>query len=218
VDEGFYSSGHPGSGDTLLNPLGLVKSTDMGDTLQQLAFLGESDFHVMGVGYQNHAVYVLNPAPNSQLQPGLHYSLDDGQTWQQAAATGITARPFQIAVHPTEANIVALATEAGLFLSDDYGDSFVAISDAAPVTAATFSPDGGTLFFGMNKVFAYDLGAEQIEELPTPTIAGDDAIGYIAINPRQEGEIALATFNRDIYLSDDGGENWVQIAEDGKGR
>lgn len=217
VDEGFYSSGHPHPSAGLANPFGLVRSSDGGETLERLGFEGESDFHLMGVGYENHAIYVLNPASNSRLAAGMHASLDDGQTWQPCAAQGLTARPFQIAVHPTEANQVAVATEAGLYLSTDYGDSFTRIGSTAPVTAVAFHPNGQSLLFGANQLSTYDLASEQVTAVPTPAVAADDAVGYIAVNPVQEGEIALATFNRDIYLSSDGGQTWQQIAKQGKG-
>lgn len=123
TDEGFYSSGHPHPSAGLRNPLGLVKSSDGGRRLVRLGFEGESDFHLMGVGYFSHAIYVFNPAPNSKLAPGLHYSLDDGKTWNQSALQGIAARPIQIAVHPTEVNTLAIATEAGLFISSDFGST-----------------------------------------------------------------------------------------------
>ena len=50
TDNGFYSSGHPAPSAGLVNPLGLVKSTDGGKTLTTLGFQGQSDFHLMGVG------------------------------------------------------------------------------------------------------------------------------------------------------------------------
>lgn len=45
TNDGFYSSGHPHPSAGLVNPLGLIKSTDGGQTLTQLDFAGESDFH-----------------------------------------------------------------------------------------------------------------------------------------------------------------------------
>lgn len=216
TDNGFYSSGHPGPGSNLVNPLGLVSSSDGGRTLNTLAFEGESDFHVMAVGYENHAVYVLNPAQNSQLSVGLHYTLDDGQTWEQSRAQGISGTPIQLAVHPTEANVVALAAEGGLFLSNDYGSTFTRVSRDAPVTSASFDLDGSRLFFGYQSLSVYDLDTGGIETLPTPTIASNDAVGFIAANPVSD-EIAFATYNKDIYFSVDNGQSWEQIAQQGVG-
>jgi hypothetical protein len=217
VDNGFYSSGHPHPSAGLINPLGLIKSSDGGQTLSQLGFEGESDFHLMGVGYQNHAIYVFNPAPNSRLAVGVYYSLDDGQSWQQSALQGLTANPIQVAVHPSEANQIAIASEGGLLLSDDHGDTLTLLGDRSPVTAATFASQGDRLLFGTQALFAYNLAGEAVASLPGPAIAADDAIAYIAINPKQAAEIALATFQRHIYQSVDGGQSWLQIAQAGKG-
>ena len=216
TDFGFYSSGHPAPGSAFHNPLGLVKSTDGGRTLIQLGFEGESDFHLMGVGYFSHAIYVFNPAPNSRLPAGMSYSLDDGQTWQQSALDGIAANPYQIAVHPTEVAMVALATQAGLFLSIDFGDTFALISPGA-VTAATFTPDGNALLFGALGLSMYDLESGQSEYIPAPALAGDNAITNIAVNPVRPAEMALATSEIDVFLSPDGGATWQPIAENGRG-
>lgn len=218
TDDGFYSSGHPHPSAGMVNPFGLIKSTDGGQTLIKLGFEGESDFHVMSVGYANHAIYVLNPAPNSRLLAGVHYSLDDGQTWKQSALQGITARPFQIAVHPTDANVVALATEGGMFLSSDHGDTFERVGEGGPATAVHFSSDGERLFFGYTKVYVYELASKQMDTLPTPAVSPEEPIGYIAVNPAQPDEMVFATLGRDIYLSQGGGQSWKQIAQAGKGR
>lgn len=217
IDEGFYSSGHPGPSSNLVNPLGLVKSTDGGKTLEMLGFAGESDFHLMAAGYYNHAVYVLNPQPNSRLSPGLHYSLDDGETWQQSAAQGLSAQPLAIAVHPTEAATIALGTESGLLLSTDHGNTFAPVAAAGtPVTAVSFSPEGETLLYGYQTLHTFDLASQQSNSVPIPAVASDDAISYLAINPASPDTLALATFNRDIYLAQDGGQTWQQIAQAGQ--
>jgi hypothetical protein len=218
TDNGFYSSGHPHPSANMVNPLGLIKSTDGGKTLTKLGFEGESDFHLMGVGYQNHSIYVLNTGPNSKLpQPGVYYSLDDGQTWKRSAMQSIVSQPIQIAVHPTEANVMAIATETGLYRSTDHGDTFELVGASGPVTAAVFNPGGDLLFFGYQALSAYDAANQQVLELSTPAIAAEDAIAYIAVNPERIDEIALATFQRDLYLSSDGGSSWQQIAQAGKG-
>lgn len=215
TNNGFYSSGHPGSGSNLPNPLGLVKSDDGGQTLDVLAFEGESDFHLLGVGYENHAIYVLNSSPNSQLGLGLFYSLDEGQTWEQSSGQGIEGNIFQIAVHPTDAGTVAIATETGLYLSNDYGNTFALNGEASPVSAVVFHPEAESLFFGYQGLYHYDLATGTIDTLTPPAIT-DDVIGYIAVNP-SSGEVALATFNKDIYLSQNNRQSWQQIADQGVG-
>ena len=217
TDDGFYSSGHPGPSAELANPLGLVRSTDGGKTLATLGFAGESDFHLLGAGYQNHAIYVLNPMANSRLPVGLHYSLDDGKNWKQSTMQGVTGQPIQIAVHPTQANMVALATEGGLWLSSDHGNTFERIGPAGPVTAATFSPDGARIFFGSTTLSVYDIGGKQVKALQTPSLDARDAIGYVAISPVRPEEVAIATLERNIFRSIDGGQSWGQLARDGKG-
>lgn len=217
TDDGFYSSGHPASGSSLPNPLGLVKSKDGGKSLTTLGFQGEIDFHGMGVGFKTHAIYVMNPVPTAKLKAGMHYSLDDGKTWKPSAAQGLTAEPIQIAVHPTKSNVVAVASEGGLFLSTDHGNSFERVGDLAPVTTAAFAPTGDTLLLGLQKLFAYDVAAKQIRELQTPAVGAKDAIGYVAVNPTRGDMIAFATFGKDIHISTDGGQTWKQIASQGKG-
>lgn len=216
TDNGFYSSGHPGPGSRLINPLGLVTSTDSGQTINTLAFAGETDFHIMGVGYESHAVYVLNSAPNSRLSTGLYYTLDDGQTWEQSLMQGISGRPFQIAVHPTQTSVIALATEGGVFLSNDSGNTFTQVSQDAPVTSASFDPDGSRLFFGYQSLNVYILENGATIALTVPPITGNDAVGFIAVNPVSD-EMAFATFNKDIYLSADNGQSWEPIARQGVG-
>lgn len=217
TDDGFYSSGHPAPGTTLVNPLGLVKSTDGGATLQQLGFAGESDFHGMAVGYYSHAVYVLNPSPNTRLGTGLYYSLDDGATWRQSAAQGVSAAPMQLAVHPTDPQLVALATANGVLLSRDHGDSFAPIVTGQSVTAVAFSLDGTRLLLGSTSVSTYDLASTQLATLPAPALEGQDVISYIAMHPVRPDELALATLERHIYRSVDGGTTWMQLARAGVG-
>lgn len=218
TDDGFYSSGYPDPTTNLTAPFGLVKSADGGKTLTNLGFDGESAFNLLGVGYQNHAIYIFNGVPNSRLTLGAHYSLDDGQTWQESRLLGIASRPARIAVHPTEPNIVALATEGGLFLSSDYGDNFELINENGPAIAADFDPSGALLFFGYSDLSAYDLANKKVLPLGAPTISSEDAIAYIAVNPTKIEEVALATFLGDLHLSQDGGQTWQQILKEGKGK
>ena len=45
-----------------------------------------------------------------------------------------------------------------------------------------------------------------------------DAVSFIAQNPARRDEYAIATFNRDVYMSKDAGRTWKAIAERGEAK
>lgn len=57
VDQGFYTSGHPGAQSDLPNPIGIQRSLDGGKTLENVGFVGEVDFHLLSVGYESHDIF-----------------------------------------------------------------------------------------------------------------------------------------------------------------
>lgn len=216
TQDGFFTSGHPSPGSNLPNPVGLLRSDDHGATIQTVAFSGETDFHIMGASYFGETVYVLNAAPNSTLSTGLYYSLDGGTSWEQSAARGLVAAPLQLAVHPREPGIVAAATLGGLYLSDDFGQSFTRIGGEDLVTFAVFDPDGERLLFGLDSVFVYTLASGEVASLPTaPAVDAEQAILFAAVSPTAD-EIAVTTSDLDVLLSRDGGRSWRKIGQDGK--
>ena len=217
----IYSSGHPAPGSGLVNPFGLLRSKDGGKTWDKLGLEGESDFHVMATSWNTNAVYVWNAAPNSRMkQTGLHYTLNDGFTWKRASAKGIDENPYALAVHPDNAQAIALATPDGIFVSRDAGESFTKIGPAQG-TAVFFDLDGKHLWYG-----AYD-SAPQLARAPLqggpvtryklPPLT-KDAVSFITQNPARRDEYAIATFNRNVYVSTDPGKSWKAIAERGQGK
>jgi photosystem II stability/assembly factor-like uncharacterized protein len=220
VDNGFYSSGHPAEGSSLKNPLGLVKSTDEGKTIEILTLHGEVDFHVMSASYESHTVYVWNDRPNSQIgEVGIFYTKDDGKTWTKGEGTGIEAVPINIAVHPTNDSIVAVGTETGLYLSKDYGNQFEKVVSDAHITSLHFNVTGDLYIGGYDtKPWLQKMNVEskQTNELALPTLT-EDAVAYIAENPKMEEEVTIATFKKDVYVSKDSGQTWTQIAKEGNG-
>ena len=218
----FFSSGHPMPGSGMVNPLGLMQSVDEGKTWTQRGLQGESDFHLLAAGFDNDAVYVYNYAPNSRMkQAGIHYTLNQGFMWQRAAAAGLNGKLFALAVHPTEAGTVAASTDAGVFLSRDHGASFEPLVAGRQALGLKFDLDGKSLWYG-----SFDtrpglqriaLAGSQREELELPAL-GRDAVAYIAQNPARPAEIAIATFERSIWLSADRGKTWKEIAARGKAK
>lgn len=217
----LYSSGHPAPGSGLVNPFGVIRSRDGGRSWDRLGLEGETDFHLLAAGWNTNAIYVWNPEPSSRMkQPGLHYTLNDGLAWKPAGAKGLQGEPHGIAVHPDDASIVALATSSGIFASGDSGQSFRRLA-AGEGTAVFFDLDGKHLWHG-----AYDgqarlartpIGGEPTTPVTLPKMT-KDAVAHIAQNPVRRDEYAIATFQRDVYLTKDAGRTWTAIARRGQAK
>ncbi len=218
--DALYSSGHPAPGAGLVNPFGLIKSRDGGKIWQKLGLEGESDFHMLATSYATNAVYLFNHQGNSRMeQAGIFYTRDDGLKWQRAAARGLGPNVNSLAVHPTDASVVAAGADDGLYLSRDAGDKFERIVGGARVLAQTFDLDGEHLWFSsyasraaLSRI-ALKAGAKPVE-ITLPALA-EDAVIYIAQNPVRRGEIAIATFKRSVYLRKGEGGAWTRIAKEG---
>ncbi|MDC3418141.1 F510_1955 family glycosylhydrolase [Aquibacillus salsiterrae] len=214
--DGFYSSGHPGPGSDLANPLGIIRSTDMGENMEVLDLYKEIDFHGMTVGYETEDIYVFNPSENSRMdQPGFFYSSDETKTWNQAKLVGLEGQATALAAHPTESGKVALGTKQGVYLSDNYGDDFQALAIQGPVTAVSFDFQGNLLVATAGgDLVQLNIASNETNQLVVPDLA-EDVILYIQQNPVNKDELTFVTAEKDIYHSYDGGKTWEQSADKG---
>ena len=218
----LYSSGHPAPGSGLVNPFGLIRSDDGGKTWDKLGLEGETDFHLLASSWNTNAIYVWNPAPSSRMKArGLHYTKNSGLAWTSLPAEGLEGEPRALAVHPDNADTIAVATSEGLYLSTNSGARFAKIASNGEGLSAFFDLNGKDLWYGsfegqarLARVSIQGGDATQIR-LPALT---KDAVAYIAQNPARRAEYAIATFGRSVYLSKDGGQSWAQIAERGQGK
>jgi hypothetical protein len=217
VDEGFFSSGHPTLDSDLLNPLGLVKVSGNEKEITSLAFAGVFDFHQMAAGYYSHAIYVINKISHPHLKRGLNYTLDEGKSWTHSGMHRIAEWPAQIAVHPTDIKTVAVTTKKGIYLSQDFGNSFKRLENDKIFTAVTFSPDGMFLVYGHQTIEALQLPERKASSLPSPEFSKGEYINFIAINPMSTNEVVVVSNKKNIYLSKNWGNTWLQIAREGRG-
>jgi photosystem II stability/assembly factor-like uncharacterized protein len=220
--EFFYSSGHPAPGSPWKNPFGLIKSKDGGQTWEHLGLMGEADFHLLATSYHTNTVYVFNPAANSRMpQVGLYYTTDDGKRWHAVKRAGVAGSVASLAVHPTQDNVVAIGTRSGMYLSQDHGETFQRVAEAPQVLALFFAFDAPHLWFssfdGKPALTRLHWQTGQTEPLELPALDQDTVI-YIAQNPVQTQEWAIATYKRDVYVSSDAGKTWKQIAQQGETR
>jgi photosystem II stability/assembly factor-like uncharacterized protein len=217
----LYSSGHPAPGSGLVNPFGLIRSRDGGKSWEKLGLEGESDFHLLAASWNTNAVYVWNPAPSSRIKaPGVHYTLNDGVVWKRSGAAALSGEPRAIAVHPDVAAMVAVATSEGLYVSRDSGERFTKSESGAEGVSVFFDLNGKELWYGaydgQAKLIRMPLEGGHSTQATLPPLTRD-AVAYIAQNSVRRLEYAIATFERSVYLSKDGGQSWKQIAERGRG-
>lgn len=220
VSDGFVSSGHPEPGTDYKNPLGLLKSTNLGETFKQYAFAGEIDFHYLGASYNTDRIYVYNQMPTKKLGNGFYYTDDLGNSWSQMKMGGFDAKMMSnIAAHPDTSEVVAIGTDQGVYLSTDSGDTFTLIHEGVSISSVTLSAthafaaavDGDKVQF-----LQIDLSSKNVETLSLPELTADNAITLIALHPTNVKELSFATLQNDVYQTIDGGTTWVQLINAGK--
>ena len=192
----FLGSGHPGLEDEEQPPnLGLIESTDAGNTWKQLSLSGEADFHALEAKHDQ--VYGFDS------QTGQIMVSADQKSWDKRAALPLA----DIAVSPDDADEILATTEQGVQRSTDGARSFSPVEGSprlffidwvstdrlvgvAPDGLVHVSDDGG----------AFWSEAGSVSGEPQAILAHDDADVYVAT----EGG---------IYRSTDGGSTFSVFQE-----
>lgn len=218
VDEGFYTSGHPGMDSDLPNPIGIQKSTDGGQSLESLGFEGETDFHWMAAGYRSHDLFLMNPQANSELEAGFYLGKNGGEEWNRLEPQGLDGDLMALAIHPDDSQMLAAASSTGVFLSKDGGATFERLTEEGEFGTAVHFTEG-QLYFGSHgteaAIKSYSLDEAEPVSLPLPDLKDDGAV-FIAANPEDQEEIAFNTAKGDAFVSADGGESWQEIMNEGQ--
>jgi len=221
VADGFVSSGHPEPGSDYEDPLGILKSTNYGESFEQFSYAGEIDFHYLAASYNTNRIYVFNEMPTDDLENGFFYTDDYGTTMTAMDMDGFEAKMMSnIAAHPETPETLAIGTERGLYVSTDSGDTFSLINSDFYVTYVTLSQSHAfvTTVNEEKKVELHqiDLESNEGEMLSIPDFAEENAITFIAQHPTNEAELSFVTLQNDVYRSTDGGITWSQILAGGK--
>ena len=191
----FLASGHPSPTDrAAASPhLGLIRSTDAGNTWTTVSAEGEADFHSLqqagevlyGFDSQTSRVWV---------------STDRGSTWDRRAQLPIG----DLAAHASKPRHLWATTEDGLQVSDDGGRTFRPVP-GAPELVAIDNPAAGVLV-------ALDPGGQVLTSPDgrTWTVSGRLPEGaeptvLTAVSP----DHLLAADSADaVHESKDGGRSW----------
>lgn len=189
----FLSSGHPGPGEQVANPLGLVQSTDAGANWTTLGLAGEVDFHALEVS----AGTVFGYDATTQV---LRASEDGGRSWQTRAAL----QALDIAADPANPAAVLATVQGGVAASRDGGRSFAA--PTGPQLAYLSWASEGTIY-GLDPqgaVFVSDDSAASWA--PAGVVPGGRPQALTAT----DGALLAATAGG-VYRSDDGGATFVPM-------
>lgn len=172
----FLGSGHPGPDDTDKPPhLGLIESTDAGETWESVSLSGEADFHAMEA--EHDRVYGYDS------QSGRVMVSKDKKTWDDRAELALA----DIAVSPEEPEEILATTEQGPARSTDGGRNFTPI-DGAPTLYFIDWPSADRLV-GVDPegvVHTSDDGGEswtkrgQVQSSPQAITTHDDSEVYVA--------------------------------------
>lgn len=190
-EDTFLGSGHPGPGGDGPPLLGLIRSTDAGQSWEPVSLSGEADFHALEAAHGR--VYGFDGA-NGRLM----VSDDGGEAWTEREPPGPL---LDIAVHPSEPERLAATGERGVFLSDDDGDTWRPVGGEIGFLA--WPEEDRLLLVGASGMVqaSSDLG-ESWDELGS--IGGQPA----ALIAESAEELYAALPDGTIKQSTDGGRTW----------
>lgn len=188
----YYASGHPGPGEDLPNPVGLIETTDGGLTWTSLSLAGRSDFHALTAGAGR--VYGYD---------GMLRSSSDGVDWQDGA---LDVAPASLAVHPDQPGTVVATTQDGPVRSQDGGATFAALAGAPLlVLVAWASPDA---LWGVTPDGEVLVSADSGDGWePRGQVGGPPE----AFSAAADGTVLVATAAH-VLRSEDGGRTFVPVA------
>jgi hypothetical protein len=129
----YLASGHPGTGQDGPSSLGLIESTDGGQTWQTLSLAGEADFHALEA--RHDLIYGYDALDGDLLVSG------DGRNWE---TRGSGLEVADLAVSPDDPELLLITTAEGPAVSRDGGRSF-SVLDGAPVLLLVDWAEDGAL-------------------------------------------------------------------------
>jgi hypothetical protein len=196
----FLGSGHPDANEARergLPPLlGLIESTDSGETWEPVSLLGEADFHVLrSVGARVYGYDVTNDR--------LLLSTDGGKAWNELNKPGPLV---DLAVNPSNHRRLVVASigglEDGLFESTDGGRGWRRIGNAVGLLAWP-QPNRLYLIVQGGLVLASRDGGRTMRSV------GEVGGAPAALLAQSESELYVALHDGTVKRSNDGGVSWA---------
>ncbi|UJA21507.1 exo-alpha-sialidase [Thermoleophilia bacterium SCSIO 60948] len=189
----FIGSGHPGPGQDLPTNLGLIESRDAGETWENIALLGDVDFHVLESA--GAKVYGFDGARSLLL-----VSNDGGETWEEREPP---APMFDLVIDPRDSESIVAATEEGLFSSSDAGTSWSFLGRDPLGLLAWTSEDS---LYTIDADGATHRSADGGTQWKVVGDAGGQPAAFVA----GQRELFAALADNTVQRSTDGGATWTE--------
>lgn len=189
----FLGSGHPDFREQRPPLLGLVESTDRGETWDALSLEGEVDFHALHAAHGQ--VYGFDSTSQTFMVSA------DRETWDRRAR--LPMRDF--AVSPADPDVVLATTEQGLARSADGGRAFSPVQGAPVLVVLGWSQDAS--LFGVapdGTVHSSADGGASWGEGGSVQMAPE----ALTVDAREGREVLYVAGERGILASQDGGRTF----------
>jgi hypothetical protein len=190
----FLGSGHPDGREDLPPFLGLLSSTDAGQTWRPVSLLGQRDFHVLEAS--GGRIYGFGSDFETR-QEGFLVSDDGGRSWGERA---VPEPLLSLAIDPGNADRALASGEQGLYVSGDAGRRWRSVSSQSGLLA--WQQSAAYLVTSDGRVSrSTDRGKRwrRVGDVGGPPSAFDAA----------DGELLVALHDGTIKRSSDGGETWL---------
>lgn len=192
----FLGSGHPDLRDDLPPHLGLIESTDAGQSWESVSLLGEADFHALRLA--GRRVYGYDSSNDRLLVSG-----DAGRTWDELQKPGPVV---DLAVSPVNPSRIVLASagglEEGLFESRSGGRTWKRINTTIGLLAWPAQEQLYMVTGGGEALTSSDGG----REFDRGGAIGGEPAAFLA---QGAGELYVALHDGTIKHSTDGGVTWA---------
>ena len=187
----MVASGHPGEGEEDVNNLGFRMSMNGGMDWTSESLMGQIDFHRLAAS--GNSAMGISAGDGAMMR-----SDDSGKTWSTLSNPGL----YDLAMNPTNSQMVMGTTQSGPMMSTDGGKNFKAMSNAPIMSLLSWDK---SRLMGITPAGilhqSLDMGAtwKKLATLPGEPVA-------LTVKGKQVAVLAGST----IYYSTDGGNTFKE--------
>ena len=210
-----------GSSETTSGSAGMFVSQDRGDTWQSIVSLPTPS----GIkNIANVSVYRLVDDPNdpdtmylTSPENGLFFTYDNGVTWQRSTDGSLASGyVYSVAVHPRNKCVLYATNGRQVYRSDDCSRHWTELYRESRLDIVINSLAFN--YFSPYQIYLSESNGDIMESYDSGNSWNvvkrlNTRIYSIVTSPLQEGLVYVTTASAGLYRSDNGGVDWLQLAD-----